>query len=116
MNLNDNVNIEDPVRFKLWANSIKKLFQNFIFQKEITETAVLDFASIASLTSEDLTISVQGAGLNDNVLLGLPVHTSGIIYTGFVSLADTVTVRATNITAGAINPDSATFRVSVLKY
>lgn len=115
MNLNDNVNIEDGVRFKLWANSIKSLFLNFSFKKELTATATLDFPSVASLLHEDLTISVTGAGLTDSVILGY-TPTTGIIYTGFVSLADTVTVRANNYTAGAVDPASGTFRVTVLKY
>ena len=115
MNLNDNVDIEDGVRFKLWANSIKKLFQNFSFKKELTNTATLDFPSVAAASHEDLTITVTGAGLSDSVILGY-TPTTGIIYTGFVSSADTVTVRATNITAGAVDPASGTFRATVLKY
>lgn len=82
----------------------------------LTATAALDFGSIAAVTSEDLTIAVTGAALGDTVALGLPAApTAGIVFTGFVSAADTVTVRATNITAGAVDPASAEITAMVFK-
>jgi hypothetical protein len=41
------------------------------------------------------------------------VDSSGLTADGFVSAADEVTVTLTNATAGALNPDSGTFRVIV---
>ncbi len=41
------------------------------------------------------------------------VDSSGLTVDGFVSAADEVTVTLTNATAGALNPDSGTFRVIV---
>ena len=71
----------------------------------LTATATIDFDSIAAAASEDATIAVAGAALGDTVALGLPAApTDGIVFAGFVSAADTVTVRATNITAGAVDP------------
>lgn len=117
MRLDDNVDLNDAVRFKSWASRIKSLFLNFSFAKELTATATLDFPSIATLTDEDLTITVTGAAANDSVVLGLPTSpTTGIVFNAFVSAADTVTVRAHNYTAGAIDPASATYRVTVFKY
>lgn len=82
----------------------------------LTATAALDFASINAAASEDLTIAVTGAAVGDSVSLGLPAApTAGIVFQAFVSAANTVTVRATNITAGAVNPASATYRATVIK-
>lgn len=79
-------------------------------------TAALDFPSIAAAASADLTIAVAGAAVNDRVILGLPAApTAGLIFQVFVSAADTVTVRATNITGLAVDALSATYNVSVLK-
>lgn len=82
----------------------------------LSNSASLNFASIAAAASADLTITVTGAAVGDEVTVGLPAApTAGIIYQAFVSAANTVTVRATNITAGAIDPAAQTFNVAVLK-
>ena len=82
----------------------------------LTGSNTLDFASIASLTEADLTITVTGAVVGNEVALGLPASpTSGIIFNAFVSAANTVTVRAHNYTAGAIDPASATYSVRVFQ-
>ncbi len=82
----------------------------------LTATAALNFASIAAAASADLTITVAGAAVNDTVAIGLPAApTAGIVFNAFVSAANTVTVRATNITAGAVDPASATYRATVIK-
>lgn len=81
----------------------------------LTATAALNFASIAAAASADLTITVTGAVVGASVHLGLPAApTAGIIFQGFVSASNVVTVRATNITSGAVDPASATYRATVL--
>jgi hypothetical protein len=78
------------------------------------ESASLDFASINAAASEDLTITVPGAKINDVCWIGLPAApTAGIIFQAFVSAANTVTVRATNITASPVNPSAQTTNVGV---
>ena len=82
----------------------------------LSATATLDFGSIAAQDSEDLTIAVAGAAVGDTVALGPPAApATGIVFNAFVSAADTVTVRATNITAGAVDPASADYAVMVFK-
>jgi hypothetical protein len=77
-------------------------------------TATLDFASIAAAASADLTITLPGAVVGDTVELGLPAAPqAGFIFQAFVSAANTVTVRATNITAGALDAASASYTVSI---
>lgn len=81
----------------------------------LTATATLDFGSIAAAASATLTITVTGATTGQAVALGLPAApAAGIVFFGFVSAADTVTVRAMNITASAVDPASATYRATVL--
>lgn len=85
-------------------------------RSNLTATAALDFASIAAAASEDKTIAVAGAAVGDAVSLGLPAApTAGLVFQCFVSAADVVTVRATNITAGAVDAASATYRATVHK-
>lgn len=78
------------------------------------ETASLNFASIATTASEDLTIVVPGAKINDVCWLGLPAAPfAGLAYMAFVSAADTVTVRAMNYTGTSKDAGAQTFTVAV---
>ena len=82
----------------------------------LTGSAALDFASIASLGQADLTIAVASAVVGDEVALGLPAApTAGLIFNAFVDSAGSVTVRAHNYTAGAIDAASATYNVRVFQ-
>ena len=79
-------------------------------------SATLDFGSIAATASEDLTIPVTGAAVNDTVDLGLPAApASGIAWDAFVSSENTVTVRAGNYTALPVDPASATYKVRLFR-
>lgn len=79
-------------------------------------SAALDFPSIAAAGQQELTIAVAGAAVGDAVALAAPATlTAGLVATGRVTAADTVTVRLSNITAGAIDPASATWGVRVVK-
>jgi hypothetical protein len=86
-------------------------------KKILSASAVLDFPSTATNLSSDLTVSVTGAAVGDVVSLGVeaapPANTC---YTGWVSAADTVTVRFNNYSAGAVDPGSQTYRVQVTKF
>ena len=82
----------------------------------LTGSAALDFASIASLGQADLTIAVASAAVGDEVALGLPAApTAGLVFNAFVDSAGSVTVRAHNYTAGAIDAASATYNVRVFQ-
>lgn len=81
-----------------------------------TATATLDFGSIASNGSAELTITVTGAAANDTVMLGAPAALeAGLTFSGFVSATNTVTVRVHNVSGGSVDPASATWRATVLK-
>jgi hypothetical protein len=83
--------------------------------KLLSGSASLNFPSIAAVSQADLTITVTGAAVGNQVVLALPAApTAGIVFNAFVSAANTVTIRASNITAGAIDPAAATYGVIVM--
>lgn len=78
----------------------------------------LDFPSVASGGVQSLTMTVTGARTGDPVTVttnpgGL---TTGIILTAGVTANDTVTVKANNVTAGAIDPAAVTVIVTVQRF
>lgn len=82
----------------------------------LTATANLNFPSITAGRHQDLTVTVTGAVANDVVTLGPPTTlNSGLVPSGFVSAANTVTVRLFNSTALAVDPAAADWKVMVLK-
>lgn len=82
----------------------------------LSATAALDFAAIAAAASADLNIAVAGAAVGDSVSLGLPAApTAGLLFQAFVSAANVVSVRATNITGLAVDAVVATYRATVHK-
>ena len=84
--------------------------------RTLAAAATLDFPSISAAGTQTLTITVPGAHVNDVVLLGLPATVNaGVVFDARVSAADTVTVRASNITASPVDPASALYEVVVLK-
>lgn len=90
----------------------------YTFAKTLTATATLDFPSTGSNAVSDLTITVTGAATGDAVSIGVPNGsvTGTTQYSGWVSAANTVTVRFMNVGGSAADPSSGTFRASVIKY
>lgn len=79
-------------------------------------TATLDFPSTAAGAVSELTVTVTGAVAGDSVTIGPPTTlNTGLMVSGFVSAADTVTVRVFNGTGAAIDPASAGWKVNVIK-
>jgi hypothetical protein len=83
--------------------------------KVLSGSASLNYGSIGAAAQADLTITVTGAAVGDEVVMALPAApAAGLIFNGFVSAANTVTIRASNITANPIDPAAATFGVVVI--
>jgi hypothetical protein len=100
-----------------WSATGASLGGGALFKKLLSATATLDFASIAANSSGTLTITVTGAATGDSVAIGLPASpTAGIVFVGYVSSANTVTITAFNVTAGAIDPASASYRATVYQF
>lgn len=85
---------------------------------ETTVTAVLDFPNTAANAVSDLNVTLAGAVSGDVVTLGVPNGSvpAGGTFFAWVSAANTITVRFANNTAGALDPASGTFRVSVVRF
>jgi hypothetical protein len=88
----------------------------------LNATATLNFTSIGvSGGFLDLTVTVTGAELDDWTSVNcVSIRGTGdgsrpLIFTSFVSAANTVTVRAVNPTLVAVNPNSLTFKILVAK-
>ena len=85
----------------------------------ISNTATLDFPSTSSHDASALTLTVTGAAVGDVVAIGIPdaaVGTHGVFF-GWVSAADTVTIRYCNThNGGAVDPASGSFRATVIKH
>jgi hypothetical protein len=86
--------------------------------KILSATASLDFPSIAAQNTQTLTMTVTGAKVGDAVFLGLPSNglNAQIALNGWVSAADTVSIKAMNISTGAIDPGNQSFRATVFNY
>lgn len=90
----------------------------YTLAKTLTTTAVLDFPLTGIGGSQTLTVTVTGAADGDVVTIGVPnsvAGLSGAILSAWVSSANTVSVKFTSLSL-LVDPPSATFRVSVLKY
>lgn len=79
-------------------------------------SATLDFPSIAAAGTADLTITVPGAAVGDDAILVNDAAPPNLMsHVAWVSATDTVTVRARNGTAGAIDQAPTVYRVIVFK-
>ena len=92
----------------------------YTLAKTLTATATLNFGNTAAGVAADLTVTVTGAADGDAVYVGVPtgsVSADNTNYWGWVSAANTVTVRFNNNNlVAAVDPASGTFRVVVTKY
>jgi hypothetical protein len=86
--------------------------------KVLTATVTANVGNIAANTTATQTITVAGATVDsDNfVVVGTSAsNPAGLILTGAVTAANTVTISLSNVSAGAIDPASQTYRVVVYK-
>lgn len=102
------------------ANNLEFVETSMVYTlaKTLTNTATLDFPSVASLGTQTLTITVTGAADGDIAIQSVPngSMTAGLVFTSWVSSVNTITIQCYNSTAGAIDPASGTFRCSIVKY
>lgn len=109
-----NVRFDSTVKFGAAGTAISSY---------LSATASLNFPSIATHTTAELTITVTGAAVGDTVTVtpGAPVLGSanieaGLVWSGHVTAANTVSVRLLNGTAAAIDPIQRTWRASVIRH
>ena len=84
--------------------------------KSLSATAAIDFPAITPGTTLDSSqITLAGALPNDSVTVGYPATpTANVVFNAYVVPAGgAVIVRADNTSSAAVNPASATYRVTV---
>lgn len=82
----------------------------------LTGSKTHDFADVADGAKATTTVTVTGAALGDFVVaVSVGVDQAGVLLTGYVSAANTVTVDLHNETGGAVNLASTTLRALVRK-
>lgn len=92
-----------------------KQFQG-MFQEMWKVTCTLDAGSLTDGTGESDTITVPGVALGDMVLgVSFGVSAAGVTVTGYVSAADTVTLRVQNESGGTVDLASTTVRLVVAR-
>lgn len=75
-----------------------------------------DPAAIATITTAEQSMTVQGVQLGDFVFVSKPTVTAGFgIVNARVSAANTVSITAVNPTVGSIDPGSETWTVLVVR-
>lgn len=83
----------------------------------LSAAATVGFSVVAAGASQDQTVAALGAAVLDTVLIGQPsVVPAGLLFSGYVSAAGVITLRAANITGTSINPGSPTVRLTVLGF
>ena len=97
-----------------WSNWFTQVFLGIPWKRGIVTDVTLDFPSVAAQSQQSLTATVTGARVGDFAMVsGRDV--SGVIFTIAVTANDTVTIYAKNFTAGAVNPASHSFKITVLQ-
>ena len=83
--------------------------------KVLSAVGTLTFPLIAAASQNTQSLTITGAAVGDEVALALPAApTAGIVFNAFVSSANNVSVRASNITAAGVTPGAATYGVTVI--
>lgn len=84
--------------------------------KHLSNTATLDFANLAAIGCEDLTITVTNAALGDTVAIGIPNGSmvANGTFMGWVSATNTVSIRFCTVVSG--DPASGSFRADVWQH
>jgi hypothetical protein len=77
-------------------------------------SATFDYADGADGVGETTTVTVTGAVLGDFAIVGHGVDLQGVTMTGYVSAADTVSVRFQNESAGTRTLASTTLNARVI--
>lgn len=99
-----------------WQNWLTQVFLALVgWRKTYYATLTKDFGNINAQVEATQTVTVAGARVGDMVMVRPTTAVAGIILDGTVTADNTVTVRAVNYSAGAIDPASQVYRVLVIQ-
>lgn len=99
----------------LFAQYLSAPTQNVVLEGTLTTPASPNpFGAGTAPTSKVTTLSIAGASVGDAVLVGLPSSpTPGVVFDGYVSSPNTVTVRCNYYTTTTV--PSQSFKIKVFK-
>ena len=85
------------------------------FHIEVRDITV-DLASVATITSGETSVTVNGVKTSDFVFVNGPSLTAGLgIVNCRVTAENTIAIDALNTTAGAINQASGTYKLLIIR-
>jgi hypothetical protein len=101
--------------FALWQDQVTRALRALGLGSLEMATVTIDFGSIGAQGQATSAQTVTGARAGATVIVNsVAAPTAGIVLDGYVSGADQVTIRASNITASPVDPASASFVIAVL--
>jgi len=99
------------------AVTIAKIGGGTTITKHLSATSSLSFASLATSSCDQKTIAVTGAAPGDTVYVGATSSIeTGLLWSAFISAANTVTVRICNVTGPTLTPATSTWRADVWQH
>jgi len=98
-----------------WSNWFQQATNCLRWKQSFNVTAIIDFPSIVAQQQALSAVTVTGARSGDAVMVTPAADVTGLIFTGVVTAADTVTVYAKNFSGIAVDAASQTFRIIVLQ-
>lgn len=110
---NDGDNWYDGTNYYARVGSV-----DYVKLKGFIATATINFGSILAQASEEQTVTVNGVADGDDVIVSPPdgSFTAGLVFTARGSAANTVKVQCVNTTLGTIDPNSGSFKLTVIKH
>jgi hypothetical protein len=82
----------------------------------LSAAATLDFGSIGASSCAELPVPLAGARVGDEVMVGAPADVeSGFVWSAYVGLNNTVTVRLCKVTAGTTDPAVRVWRATIVR-
>ena len=107
--------VTENIELNLWLNDFYFWLANLHLNQMLVASTTWDMASIADGDEEAKDVTVTGAALGDYVLASLSVDVKDLVLTAQVTAASTVTCSLANNTGGAVDLDTATVYVMVIK-
>lgn len=104
------------LRTNIWASEYFAIASGTRIKKHESVTSTLNFGSIAAGATADLSITITGAATTDTVIVTPPsTLEAGLVCCGVPGSGQHY-VRLANVTAGAIDPASATFTIDIWRH
>lgn len=118
LNNNTGLDLEElDVTSTILGGTVSSEKRSNVINRTLQVSQANDFGSIAAGAEATFTIAVPGVTVGKtNVLVNANVNTAGLFFDAFPSATNEITVRASNNTAGAIDPANRTFYLTIFMH